>query len=564
MKHCTLIMEKGKDTPIKKIGFESIQYQDRDYFVAFDGEIYNEKMLLDIFEQHQFIQPQNIEEIIFYAYVLWNEDMMQYLEGAYSFMILNEDSALIVKDPLGLRPLFFRDDDDAIYISNSLEQIMKLQHQFPVLDKNGIIDLFSFGPSCCEDQTIVQGIQALPMGSLLRIGNQQIEIEEYYQLPIYEHQDNLEVTQQKIHELLCQSIHNQSEGAKASFLSGGLDSSIISGYCAKEKKNWKTFSLDYEGNSDSFKANDFQVSSDKSFIDAMLAASPCTHKELLISQKELLDYLEPAMIARNMPGMADVDSSLLWLCKQVAQEEKIVLSGECSDEIFGGYPWFYRDEYADMQTFPWLRYVDSRIELLHPSIKKYDYQERIQSRYQQCVDRVTFLESDNEKDKKARVDTMLCLHYFMQTLVTRQVCMGEAANVKIRAPFANVKLLEYVYNIPWSMKFLNKEEKGILRNAFENELPSCIAHRKKNPFPKTHNPLYANMIASLLQESLHDENSKLPMLFDLAKLQELIDSKGESYELPWYGQLMSGPQLLAYIYQLDKWLQHYHVQVEIA
>lgn len=142
--------------------------------------------------------------------------------------------------------------------------------------------------------------------------------------------------------------------------------------------------------------------------------------------------------------------------------------------------------------------------------------------------------------------------------------MGDAANLNIRAPFANVKLLEYVYNIPWDMKFYQQEEKGILRKAFENELPKSVAHRKKNPFPKTHHPQYAQLVADKLKKRYDDPGSPLHALFDDDALHTLIESKGESFQLPWYGQLMSGPQLLAYLYQMDRWIIDFDVAIETA
>ena len=150
----------------------------------------------------------------------------------------------------------------------------------------------------------------------------------------------------------------------------------------------------------------------------------------------------------------------------------------------------------------------------------------------------------------------------MQTLVVRQITMANWANITIRAPFADVKTLEYVYNIPWDMKFYKQNEKGILRKAFEKLLPKDVCWRKKNPFPKTHNPLYADLVADLLKKRYDDPSSPLHRLFDDATLKELIESKGASYTLPWYGQLMSGPQLLAYLYQIDQWILTYHVQLD--
>lgn len=346
----------------------------------------------------------------------------------------------------------------------------------------------------------------------------------------------------------------QSKGCNATFLSGGLDSSIIAACLAKQGRP-ATYSLDYEGNSESFKGNMYQVSLDDEYIKQMAELTDSKHKKFTITQEELRDELIPALEARDLPGMADVDSALLWLCKQVKKDRSVIMSGECSDEVFGGYPWFYREELAHLDTFPWLRSTEERKKLFNEALSGMDIDGYLKKQYKQTLQDITFLDSDSEDDKRARIHTILCLHWFMQTLVTRQVCMGNDADVVIRAPFADVRILDYVYNIPWEMKFLNQEEKGILRKAFENELPNEVAHRKKNPFPKTHNPKYCELMKEKLQCSYDDPNSVLHLLFDDEALKELIETGGDAFPLPWYGQLMSGPQLLAYLYQIDQWFK---------
>ena len=182
-----------------------------------------------------------------------------------------------------------------------------------------------------------------------------------------------------------------------------------------------------------------------------------------------------------------------------------------------------------------------------------DLDKYIAKQYKDTIEQVTYLDLDSEEDRRARKHTMLCLHWFMQTLITRQVCMGDQADLTIRAPFADVRIIDYVYNIPWEMKFAKGEEKGILREAFKDELPDAVCHRKKNPFPKTHNPKYTEMIKEKLRDACQDPNSVLHTLFDHDALFELIETGGSAFPLPWYGQLMSGPQLLAYLYQIHTW-----------
>lgn len=556
--HCGI----REDARVYTEGFQNIQHENMDFSVMFDGELYQLEKLHEELQAADFPKPTCMEEAVLFAYLLWGEKAMEHLEGAYSFIIRKGDSLFCAKDPLGLRPIYYLIRDKRIWISSRIHPLLDASNTPAVLDRNGILELFAFGPSISENQTLYKDVYALPMGSLLRISAGKLKIKTYYKLSARPHTDSLQETIQKVHDLMSASIHAQASGAQASFLSGGLDSSLITSVAAKQNPQWRTYSLDYEGNKENFKGNMYQVSLDASFIQDMCAFCQCEHTPLMLSQQELCDLLEDAMLAREAPGMADVDSSLLWLCRKVAEKEQIILSGECSDEIFGGYPWFYRDELKDLDTFPWLRSTKERISLLHPDLQRLPYEDYIAKHYAESIQDIEYLDTDSEEDRRARIHTVLCLHWFMQTLVTRQVCMGDAAHLNIRAPFANVKLLEYVYNIPWEMKFLKQEEKGILRKAFELELPESVAHRKKNPFPKTHNPRYVELVSKRLQERYEDPTSPLHELFDDVKLKELIDTKGESFQLPWYGQLMSGPQLLAYLYQIDRWIVTKHISIE--
>ena len=543
-------------------GFEEFSYQRKDYAVVVDGELYNESEIKEELRQAQFPVMETIEEVFVYSYLHWGVDMYQHLIGAYGFVLLCEDHLIAMKDPLGLALMYYVNTEDSFIITNSIDLLLKNTRTKAVMGKQEICNLFAFGPGMPMDQTILKHVQQLPMGSYLK-KKENIEVQQYYQLKAKPHTDNLTDTIETVHDLLSDSIHRQKAYAHASFLSGGLDSSIITALCANKDDAWHTYSLEYEGNKENFKGNLYQVALDDDYIKQMLERYPTQHTTCTITQDELAQRLKDAMLARGFPGMADIDSSLLWLCENVGSVDQVILSGECSDEIFGGYPWFYRDELANLDTFPWLRSSDERISLLHPQLQSLDIKGHIQHLYESSIQDVTYLKSDSKEDRRARKQTVLCLQWFMQTLVVRQLAMAKASDITIRAPFADVALLEYVYNIPWNMKFYKQNEKGILRKAFEKQLPHDVCWRKKNPFPKTHDPYYAELAAALVQNCYEDKSSPLHQLFDDDALKQLIDTKGASFPLPWYGQLMSGPQLLAYLYQIDCWMREYQVQIDL-
>lgn len=535
----------------------SLVIEHQPYRMVFDGELYNEPELRRSLQHHE-VNTDALDQaaLLIYAYRIWGFGMMNHLLGGYTLLIDDGTTVFIAKDPMGLRPLFYAQTaDQTILISDQIQTLLDTKLVSPIVDRNGLRELFALGPSISEDKTLYRDIRALPMGHYLTIRDHKITVKKYYDPISKPHFETYEDTLAHIRYLVEDAINRQSVGCDATFLSGGLDSSIIAAVMAKTKQPLSTYSLDYEGNSESFQGNMYQVSLDQEFIETMQKATGSDHTQFTIRQSELVDELIPALAARHLPGMADVDAALLWLCKQVKKDRNVIMSGECSDEVFGGYPWFYREELANLDTFPWLRSTKERKALLHESLQDLDLEAYLDAQYQATIRDITYLDSDSEADRRARLHTILCLHWFMQTLVTRQVCMGDAAQVTIRAPFADVRILDYVYNIPWEMKFHGGEEKGILRAAFADLLPQNVAHRKKNPFPKTHNPQYRELIKAKLTEVYQDSDSILHQLFDDEALKALIESGGSAFTLPWYGQLMSGPQLLAYLYQIHTWFK---------
>ncbi len=531
---------------------KNILYKNQSYQIYFDGDIYNQQQLL------KQTKTSSIEEAMLHLYFEYEDHGFREMEGSFLFIIKLNDSIYIYKDLLGLYPLYYLKLNDTIYLSNKINQLLNLPHFTPCVSKKGLLQLFTLAPSTDLFDTIINGIHTLPMFHMLKIGST-MEVIQHYHLKSKPHHDDLETTCNKIHQMLVHSIHHQLQDCNACFLSGGLDSSIISAIASKFKPI-STYSLEYEGNKEHFKANDYQVSLDQVFIEQMVKQYRFDHHTIQLSQDDLIKTLNQALIARGLVGMADIDSALLSLTQQLSFDHSIILSGECSDEIFGGYPWFYKKELKS-NTFPWIKHFDERLSLIHERYQDLNFKDYMKKQYDYVVDQVEVLPQDKSEDYEARKQTLLVIHYFMQCLVTRQNMMGDASNMSIRAPFANIKLLEYVYNIPWKMKFLDHFEKGILRKAFEEDLPYDVLYRKKNPFPKTHHPQYANLISDLLMKRYEDPNCILHQLFDDKALFDLIKTKGDSYQSPWYGQLMSGPQLLAYLYQIDVFFTHYHIQL---
>jgi asparagine synthase (glutamine-hydrolysing) len=318
-----------------------------------------------------------------------------------------------------------------------------------------------------------------------------------------------------------------------------------------------TYSFEYEGNRESFRPTLFQPAGDDAYAAALAEELGTAHTVLTAPTKEIAKGLLDAVEARDLPGQADIDSSLLYYCTEIKKRHTVVLSGECSDEIFGGYPWFYRREMLENDLFPWLHAPRARISLFDDAVVHaeagYDYVRRcLQDSRRDCP----HLAGESEEDYTAREATWLSTRYFMANLLERKDRMSMYAGVEVRVPFADHRILEYVFNLPWSIKYENGVEKALLRHAMEGCLPERVLWRKKSPYPKTHNPQYEQIVREMLQARLRGDGF-LASAIDRRKLQSFLDGENTT----WQGQLMSRPQMIAWLCQLDHWFSHYGVRL---
>ena len=382
-----------------------------------------------------------------------------------------------------------------------------------------------------------------------------------------EHVDDFKTTCNTVRYLLEDSIKRQitSDVPVCAMLSGGLDSSIITAYVSKYiNSSLKTFSIDYVDNDKNFIKSDFQPNSDNYYINIMKKEFNTDHTSIIIDTPELAKYLEDAMIARGVPGMADVDSSLLLFCKYIKENSNVALSGECSDEIFAGYPWFFREDSLNSNTFPWSIAIKERQNLLNDNLsKEIDLKEYIDYRYNESINNIKFLDSDSKNTKEKRVISYLTLNWFMQTLLDRSDRMSKYNNLELRVPFCDYRLVQYMWNVPWEIKALNGKEKGLLRYIVKDLLPDEIVNRKKSPYPKTHNPNYLKTVKDMLTNIVNKNNSLINNLLNREYILEILNTDGKAFTRPWFGQLMTGPQLMAYLVQVNMWLEKYKPEIEL-
>lgn len=536
------------------------------YVIVYNGEIYNtDSIRKKLIKKGYSFNTTSDTEVILKGYACYKEKIVEKLEGIFAFAIYDGKDLFLARDRLGVKPLFYTQIDGNFLFASEIKALLKNDLVQPIIDKESLQELLGLGPSKIPGSGIFKGIKELRAAHYLTYKAGIIDIKRYWNVKDKKFDDTFEVCSTKVRRMLMDSIKRQmvSDVGISTFLSGGLDSSIITAVVSNELKKQNqvldTYSIDYEDNDKYFKANKFQVSKDKKFIDIMKNAFKTNHTYEVISQRKLAKTLKESVIARDYPGMADIDSSLFWFSKQIRKEHKVILSGECADEIFGGYPWFYRKEIRERENFPWIDSLDERISLIKKDLaQKLDLKNFVKEKCELTLSEINV--SDDENLKKL---FYLNMTWFMPTLLDRKDRMTMRASLEARVPFADTKLIEYLWNVPWKYKYKNNQEKGLLRHAFKNILPKEIIDRKKNPYPKTHNPKYTKIMIKLLKKRLKNKKSVLYKIFDYDKLMNLIETGGESFKTPWFGQLMTGPELLAYLYQFDIWAVKYKIILDI-
>lgn len=542
------------------------------FTIVYNGELYNTvELRRELSNIGYMFQSYSDTEVLLFSYMEWRENCVERLNGIFSFAVWEHgrEKLFMARDRLGVKPLFYKQSNSTFLFASEIKAILAHPDVRAEVDREGLQEIFGLGPSRTPGHGIYRGIKELRPAHMLMYDRNGICVKRYWNVTSQVHSHSLVETVEQLKYLVEDAVQRQlnADVPVCTFLSGGLDSSAISAIASNYFKQQEigtlhTYSIDYEHNSNFFQASLFQIDEDRPWIERMSTYIGSNHHAKIISNEILANRLEDAVKARDLPGMADIDSSLLWFSEEIKQDFTVALSGECADEIFGGYPWFYRKELLQANHFPWLYSEVERQKLLLPHLqKKLNLKEYVQERYKETISEVPRLEGENILDARRRELFYLNMNWFMATLLERKDRMSMGASLEVRVPFADHRIVEYVWNIPWGMKMLEGREKGILRKALEGVLPHSILYRKKNPYPKTYHPEYTARVKRMLSKIIEKKSSPILELVSKEKIAKIIDTDGASFKKPWFGQLMTGPQVIAHIVQINRWLELYNVDI---
>ena len=546
----------------------SLCWNKEHFTIVYNGELYNTEEIrtLLISLGHQFTGHSDTE-VVLHAYAQWADACVHKFNGIFAFAVWERKrkKLFLARDRMGVKPLFYKLHDQGILFSSELKTILAYPTVKTQIDRGGVSELFLIGPGRTPGYGIFKGVYELEPGCCGYFYAGKWSWNRYWKLLDREHTDSFNETVEKVRYLVTDAIKRQmvSDVPIGTFLSGGLDSSLISSVCAQEMKKkgeiLKTFSLDYQNNDRFFVPNKFQPEADKDYISIMTDYLNSEHDLTVLTSEDLINYMEKATIARDLPGMADVDISLLIFCGKIRDKVKVALSGECADEIFGGYPWYRDPEIRSTDGFPWSQNIDARITLINKSIlSDIDPKEYVYEKYKSTLRWCDILPNTDPLERRMKEMMVLNIRWFMQTLLDRKDRMSMCSGLEVRVPFCDYRIAEYLYCVPWKFKDYNHTEKGLLRYAMADYLPEKVRNRQKSPYPKTYDPQFMKQISIKFIDMLNEPNSPIFEIADKCALQNLMNS---DMKWPWYGQLMKEPQTLTYLLQLNFWLKHYNVDI---
>lgn len=538
------------------------------YTIVYNGELYNTPELRAQLEQEGVVFQTHCDtEVVLQSYAHWGPRCVEQCNGIFAFAIWEHSAQrlFLARDRIGVKPLFYAEIPGGLVFGSEIKALLQHPDVPHEIDEKGAAELLLMGPGRTPGYGVFRTVREVKPAHCGYYMQGNLHLHSYWELHAAVHTHSFAETAAHVRELVTDAVRRQlvSDVPIGTFLSGGLDSSLLSSLASRvlgeRGETLCTFSVDYRDNDRYFQKSHFQPTSDPDYIRAMARYLGCQHHWTVLDTPALAKALYAAVDARDLPGMVDVDSSLLLFCGEIRKEVTVALSGECADELFGGYPWYRDADVRRINGFPWAQSTAYRAKFMQEQLaKRIDPQAYVQDAYARTIAAAEKLPDDSPLEARMREMMKLNLDWFMQTLLDRKDRMSMYNSLEVRVPFCDYRIAEYLYNVPWAYKDWNGYEKGLLRTAMQDALPPEVLWRKKSPYPKTHNPSYLQTVAELLRGVIRDPETPLFQIVRREMLEELLERE-ESVQ--WYGQLMTRPQIMAYFVQMDYWMRKYAVTV---
>nr|CUI25716.1 Asparagine synthase [Streptomyces sp. MG11] len=517
---------------------------DGEVVMVYSGETYNYAELRAELRRrgHRFTTDSDTE-VVLRGYVEWGEAIGEHLNGMFAFAVWDArtEKLVMVRDRLGVKPFYYYETEDGVLFGSEPKAILANPLCSAVVGLDGLREMFSFAKT--PGHAIWEGMRELRPGHVAVTDVDGLREYAYWRLEADDHTDDQQATVAHVRELLEDIISRQlvADVPRCTLLSGGLDSSVITALAARQLRQQgetvRTFAVDFPDQEENFRAIDLSPTRDTPYAHAVAEHVGSDHRDIVLHGSALADpeVRRAAVGARDFPnGIGDRDNSLHLLFKAVREHSTVALSGESADELFGGYPWFHEDRFRYADTFPWLAGKGSLFEaggLLDDDLsRRLDLGAYVRDHYLSALKEVPLKEGETGLEKQMRQVCYLNVTRKMQPLLDRKDRMSMAAGLEVRVPFCDHRLVQYVFNAPWSLKAFDGREKSLLRAATRDLLPPSVADRKKSGYPSSFDPQYLKAVQSQVADLLDRDHPALA-LCSRGRLREAMKADKDTISL---------------------------------
>ncbi|MGW3967284.1 asparagine synthase (glutamine-hydrolyzing) [Amycolatopsis sp. NPDC005003] len=485
--------------------------------MVYSGEAYNFTELKDELTKlgHTW-ETDSDTEVVLHGYLQWGDAVVDHLNGMYAFAIWDErdDRLVMIRDRMGIKPFYYYPTPDGVLFGSEPKAILANPLARKVVDTEGLRELMAFTKK--PGWSLWKGMEEVRPGTIVTVSREGVRTRTYWQLDAKQHTDDQATTVARVRELMTDIVDRQlvADVPRCVLLSGGLDSSAVTGLAAarlaEQGERLRTFSVDFFGQEENFKPDEMRDTADSPFVRDVASLVGSAHQDVVLNPAELTDpeVRRAVLRARDIPaGLGDMDTSLYLLFKAIRGESTVALSGESADEVFGGYRWFFDEASVNAEMFPWIAFrsamMTDRTSIYTPELMdRMDLESYLRDEYRSAVAAVEHLDGESEVEARMRTICHLHLTRFVRMLLDRKDRASMAVGLEVRVPFCDHRLVEYVYNTPWSLKTFDGREKSLLRHATSHVLPESVAQRVKSPYPSTQDPGYAAALQQQAKEVL--------------------------------------------------------------
>ncbi|MEX5635051.1 asparagine synthase (glutamine-hydrolyzing) [Parafrankia sp. FMc2] len=547
--------------------------------ITYSGEVYNFTELREELRGHGHrFRTASDTEVVLAAYLRWGESFVDRLNGMFAFGLWDaaERRLLLVRDRMGVKPLYYRATPDGVVFASELKGILAHPEVPAEIDGDGLRELLSFATT--PGHAVYRGVREVLPGEVVRVDADGLHRRRYWQLTTREHEDDLPTTIRTVRELLADITARQlvADVPLCVLLSGGLDSSALTALAQGAARaggaggDLRSFSVDFAGQADNFQPDDLRSAHDAPFVRDMVSHTGTVHTDIVLEAAELIDPVHRGrtFLAGDLPSpFGDMTVSLYLLFRAIREHSTVALSGESADEVFGGYRWFHEPDLVAADTFPWMAALNpagegtdvsqSSMSLFDAGLARtLDLTGYCDAAYRQALGEVEHVAGADPTERRMREISHLNLTRFLKGLLDRKDRTSMANGLEVRVPFCDDRLVQYVYNVPWAMKTFDGREKSLLRAAVADLLPASVLERRKSAYPSVQDPSYDPALRDRLNAALDDTGSPLLPLLDTG-LTRMLGSF--AYEgTPLAPVMRRGVEL---VLSLDEWFRRIPVRI---